>query len=527
MIRHILKKDLRLLWPFAAALAIVPFALTAVDLQRGHFHIDDPTLASLLLLLELAFYFGAAAFTLTLIHQDSLVGVRQDWLTRPIRRRDLLAAKLIFTLAVVQLPMLLANLLEGLIDGFSFTHALLPALTQNLWLLLAFTLPVLAVASLTRSMTSATAYAVGIFAVFTCGFILLKMITGNPLGPTQATALEWIPATARLLIYLAASVAILRLQFFRRRTRAATPVLGAALVLSLIVDLTPWPLAFHWQQALSPSPSAATAVQISLDTGTDAASPLKRASLPSARGLSTLHLPITVSGLPPHSILKIDRTVVFAQLTGSRRRILLSEPNAPGGFHVPRYATAAAPSYQRIQTIHVRPRIDSTIQSRRVTLYITYSATLLRLSSVNQLSPTRANLRIHGFGSCQTRINESQTEVQLRCLQIGHPNQCMAAYLENPATGQRNPSIHGCRDNYSPWFGRYKPLNTTSFMGANMPFRDPSGLIHYPVNASQLRNSAVMLRSYHPIAYFTRTLVIPNVLLSNFAAQPRATVQTQ
>lgn len=520
MIRHILSKDLRLLWPFATALALVPFALTMVDLQRGHFRIDDAALGSFLLLLELAFYLGAAALMLTLIHQDSLVGVRQDWLARPIRRRDLLAAKLVFVLATVQLPMLLANLLEGLLDGFSFGHALVPALSQNIWLLIAFTIPVLAIASLTRNMTTATAYAVGIFVAVMCGAILLKIVTGNPLGPTQATAIAWIPGAARLLIFVTASVMILLLQFFHRRTRASIAVLAAALVLSVIPVLAPWPLVFRLQQRLSPIAPDAGAVRISLQTSAGTASPLKKASLTTTREISTLHVPITVSGLPPGSMLKVDRAVVFAQPAGSRHRILLSRRNLSSSFHVPGYTADGAVSNSYNETLHLRPRAATAIQSSRVTLYITYSATLLRPSLVQRLAPVGANLRLKGIGWCQTRLDESQTGVELRCLQIGHPSQCLNTYLENPATGRRNPGVQGCRGSYKPWFGRYKPLDTTAFMGANLPFHDPAGLVHYPVGASQLQSAVVVLRTYQPEAHFTRTLTIPDVPLRAFAGQP-------
>lgn len=243
MIRHILRKDFRLLWPFATALALVPFALVAADLDRGHFRLEDPAMNSLLLFLEIIFYFGGGALILTLIHQDSLVGVRQDWLARPIRRRDLLVAKLLFVLIVVQLPMLLANLLEGLADGFSFGHAFLPAITQNLWLFLAFTLPVLAIASLTKNLTGAIASAVAILMAMICWAILMKILSGGyPLGPTQNSAIAWIPGTGKLLIYLAGSSAVLALQFFRRRLRVSIIVLATAFALSLFTEMIPWPL---------------------------------------------------------------------------------------------------------------------------------------------------------------------------------------------------------------------------------------------------------------------------------------------
>jgi hypothetical protein len=130
-----------------------------------------------------------------------------------------------------------------------------------------------------------------------------------------------------------------------------------------------------------------------------------------------------------------------------------------------------------------------------------------------------ANLRLPGIGWCQTRLNNDQTQVQLHCMQVGYASQCMAAYLLDPVTGQRNPDIHGCLDNDSPWFGRYKPLDTTTFAGANMSFRDPSGLIHYPVTASQLQHSVVRLRTYQPMAYFTRTLVIRGIRLSSLISR--------
>ena len=430
MISHIVKKDFRLLWPFAAALALVPFALVAVNLQRGHFHLEEPTLDSLLLFLEIIFYFGGGALILTLIHQDSLVGVRQDWLARPIRRRDLLAAKLIFVLVVVQLPMLLANLLEGLADGFSFGHAFLPAISQNLWLLLAFTLPVLAIASLTKNLTGAIAGAVAVLMAMICWAILMKVLSGGyPLGPTQNSAIAWIPGTAKLLIYLAGSSAVLVLQFFRRRLRTSIIVFAGTLALALFTELTPWPLAFRWQQNLSPSPSAAGPVNIAFDPSLkNTRPPALSGATPNLRGvaLSTnlgnpmLYLPLQVSGLPPNAILKIDRTVVYVQASGTSRRIMLSTPNASNSFEIPTDTATASAPYHEDEAIHVRPRIYAALKNRRVTVTVQYSATLLRLASVNELSPVAANARLPGIGWCQTRLSNSQTEVH----QCQHYSDC-------------------------------------------------------------------------------------------------------
>ena len=52
--------------------------------------------------------------------------------------------------------------------------------------------------------------------------------------------------------------------------------------------------------------------------------------------------------------------------------------------------------------------------------------------------------------------------------------------------------------------------------GRNLPFRDPTGLAHYPVDGSQLAESQVVLRTYQPQDHFTRRLVIPEIRLKDW-----------
>jgi hypothetical protein len=52
--------------------------------------------------------------------------------------------------------------------------------------------------------------------------------------------------------------------------------------------------------------------------------------------------------------------------------------------------------------------------------------------------------------------------------------------------------------------------------GRNLPFHDPTGLAHYPVDGSQLAESQVVLRSYQPLDHFIRRLVIPEIRLKDW-----------
>src|SRR6516165_9516313 len=111
MVWHMFKKEVRLLWPFVLGAAGIQFAQAAVRytlVQAGA--AAAQTLLILLGLLTPVSLLAAAFLIATAVHQDAVPGVRQDWLVRPVRRKDLLFAKLLFLLVMVHGPILLADM---------------------------------------------------------------------------------------------------------------------------------------------------------------------------------------------------------------------------------------------------------------------------------------------------------------------------------------------------------------------------------------------------------------------------------
>jgi len=53
--------------------------------------------------------------------------------------------------------------------------------------------------------------------------------------------------------------------------------------------------------------------------------------------------------------------------------------------------------------------------------------------------------------------------------------------------------------------------------GFNLDFRDPSDLIHYPVNASMVNSAQVLVRNYIVAGHFTLHLTIPAVRLADWS----------
>ncbi len=529
MIWHIFKKDFRLLWPFALAIAILPFAIVAVHLKMDHFFAENDTLEALLMLLELMLYFGAASLTAVAVHHDSLADVRQDWLARPIRRRDLLAAKLLFVLLAAQLPLLLANLACGLIDRFAFFSTLSASITEDLYFFLGFMLPVFAFVSLTRNLTEALG---GAFALF-IGVMGLEMLLaatngGSVLGPTAGTGVAWIPQTERLLIYLLAASAILGSQYFRRATRVSRYVLAGAIVLCALTQVAPWRYAFGFEKALSAAPAADPSIHFDPALGRYH-SPVSAETQSSATQLDTqnlrvpqkgaeIYFPVEVSGVDRGSILKIDSASVHLLGAHGKHESVINIAGDPGGFEVPNDGAADSAPVTHFEPVQIRSSIYNRIKNTPVTLQIDYSETALRLASTASLPAIGANQRVPGVGWCQSQFNDDKTAVEVRCLAAGHLPQCSTILLENPATRAQNPAIHGCLDDYSPYFGRYKPPDLITREGANLYFRDTAGLLHYPVDAAQIARSRVLLKSYGVAAHFSQQLTIPAIRLVDWSA---------
>jgi hypothetical protein len=530
MVWHILKKDWRLLWQFALTVVVTQFALAATDLQLGHFHRFDPAPRQLQLVLERLVYFGTACFIIALIHQDALVDVRKDWLVRPIRRRDLLASKLTFILLVIQVPLLVAELGEGLAAGFPFRHALSAALSENAVFLIGLTLPVLAIAVITRSLAQAIASSLAVLIVFSYGqFMLRNLAHGN--GLTAGSAVEWVSDGLRMLVCLVGVTLVVVLQYFRRRTRSSTVMLGMVLALCLLVQLIPWKYAFRAQAMEHNDRAVSNLVSLRFTSSksalpsssiADPTAALRNADYSKRDGDMRIALPIEVAGMPEDSILRIDRAVVH-----------LIPPD--GTRPVPLEATATADSDVEITSgpetptgsnIHAEPiKIRASVYRRwmnvPVSIAIDYSITLLETSSVHEIPAIEGDGRFPDAGWCKSALDEDEgrVEIEARCLQAGFIPQCATFLLVDPATGAHNPIVHGCRNDYSPWFGRYTPLSTISVSAANLRFRDPGAIVHYPVDASKIKNAKVVIRSYQPVAHFERLVTLSNIRIADWVSE--------
>jgi len=263
MIGHILRKDWKLLWPMVVFVTLIQTCREWVTYQRGIFG-DDGTAAELLGSLTLGWFVGIATLAVAVVQQDAIRGVDQDWLIRPLKRTELLLAKVLFVVLTVGLPMLLLNLAHAVAAGFPLNAAFVLGAYKEVYVIVCLVIPVMALAAATGGMTELIVLGGALIAVFATTFSVYGLLVGANSCPTRDTGVVWLQHLLQHIGILFGAVLILCLQYYRRATRlsCALAVVGA---LAIVFAQLPWKTAFAIQRSLSPEPGVAAGIVLSFE----------------------------------------------------------------------------------------------------------------------------------------------------------------------------------------------------------------------------------------------------------------------
>jgi hypothetical protein len=513
MIWHIFKKDVRLFWHFAAVAALLAWLTLFVSHQASH---DDriPQMWSLLNLLLILHLLASGLLAAIAVHADAIPGMRQDWLVRPIERRDLLLAKLLFVAVMVIGPDFLGFTCKALLEDMPVSQILAQALWQNLCLLAAFYLPVMAFASITRN------FAENIVAIVTAIAVLVSLKQSLDLLLPHAkmvdwTGLEWMGEYAVVCVAAIGAAAIVVWQYFRRRVVAARWLATIVGVLAVATDFTPWQPAFALQQRLSPHPGGASRVALEFRPELGRFRQWESGNLGGHTFIgfpqgAKLYLPLHVSGLGPGTVLRTD--MVHGRTIDPDGKSQDLEPVIP-----PRILNEgeSSPDGRTLYDLLYLPAVAfENLRATPVRLELDHSLTLLHLDHSFSIPAIDAHESVPGFGFLETRLDRAGTQVQVRGQMVPRTAPCMTLFLENAKTGSRNPEVTACN-------GQYGPFNLQLFSESrraqfDLPIRDTAGQLQLPVDGSQLRDARVVMRFYTPVEHFTRRVAISNVHLGDW-----------
>lgn len=230
---HIFRKDVRHFWREIVAVLVLVVLYGVREVQSwsesanmayglgGIFGGYRLLLGLVVVLLPLAWVFIVTRS----VHEESLVGDQQFWVTRPYRWPQLLIAKIVFLLAFVSVPAFLLQIVLLAKAGFSPTHYLIGLVGIDIGTLLLL-FPIFVLATVT---SSSRLMGLAILAV------LLLGIGGSMVGMYVSSSGFAGPSGAVVLgLACLTGIAVVLLQYSRRKTLLSRLLLVSLVVLVLV-----------------------------------------------------------------------------------------------------------------------------------------------------------------------------------------------------------------------------------------------------------------------------------------------------
>jgi hypothetical protein len=479
---HIFKKDVRYLrWELGASLlftATFAYAQIHRDLLReGRAFIGGFLFA--------AFWGFLCA---RLIQAEAIPGDRQFWITRPYDWRSLLTAKLLFVVAFISAPLLVADAVVLAREGFS-VPANVPGLLWSVGLVTAgLVLMLCALATLTRGLAQWM-----LSLLFTVGaFIGLDWIgKGNVWGGVQ-----WIRDHGDMAIWFATASVILLWQYKHRRTAGSIAMMAAGLIGSwLYGDYGSSTLAFEAQMRLSKPKADPSAIQLTFHPSTEHAIPQPEPYIQrSGRETLLLALPVDVSGLGEGMDVMSDEVEVAIQ-DGNGKTWDVDQNIGSTLQH-------RTVGYRQILNI-TREDFEKT-KARPVRLRLTLYLTLLGNPASKVLRAGAGLETVRGIGRCEA-MGDHLVET-IECISpLRDPSNVLVANL-GPNRGR-----FFVVTSYSPFpaDSSISPLHWYTHGGAQYGYRGSPEYMQ------------ATLISLEPLAHFRRDLDLRDVYLADYQARPQ------
>jgi len=420
LILHIFKKDLRHHW-LAFLVSVAILAIYVWD-QPRHWTVHAPDLrlfSNLLRYLPL-FLCLAWAFLLTRIVQDeSLVGDRQFWLTRPYKWHALLAAKLFAALILLHLPLFLAQLLLLKLAFYPVLASVSGLLQVHLMLFASLTLPAFVVASITRTIGQATLVVLGLF------LVLLGIASLDFVFPSLNFSADNYDNIQMIIVFVAV-VSVIVVQFAYRKTRFSWCIIAASISATLaLVFISGNP---ELQNRSMPLPTAAHPLPVKLTFDSSVSFQHQPGEQLDSFGLDpNLELPFLLDGIPENSLV---------QIAGVKLDFDLSS-----GEHWTSYWHSASeilvPGRTRVwPSITVKRAIFDQNRNSSVNAHLSLAFNVYRVAASSSIFVMGDSLRLPD----DTRCTHDQLLSRMRCFSAIQSPGAFVLFADLPNAGCAGPS---------------------------------------------------------------------------------------
>jgi ABC-type transport system involved in multi-copper enzyme maturation permease subunit len=509
MIWHIFRKDLRLLWPIAALVAAVQWLNAGLLISGGQFaratigELSELGWISNIALPGVAML-GLAALVIAAIQQDRLPGTTQDWLTRPIPRRQLLAAKLLFVVLTGLLPILASDLAMGLAEHLDLADVVAGSLTRSAVLLCLVCLPAALIGAVTRTLTESLVLMLAVGILLIVEFITLTQVRVSL--PLIQTGFGWIIAPILVFLNLGALAILLPLQFLWRSANRVRWLLAAYFCLLPAVMFISSDAAFQIHRALE-SRNNGSPVSITLDanrriTFTPTSSYVGR---PGKIVSVELRVPVVVSNLGPGNRIYIDRVKLhfIGEHEGRSSNEDLSNVNQ-FGFIVDRSVDPGKPSPEILLRLPFDAFNAARAAQSRVEIEIL--GTKLRLTAEKSIQSLAAgSIDEHGRCYRQNVVRFGAGSKVIYCVSARPIGNCVDIW--DSSRPHRSTGMNGYRcggSAYAPW---PLPLWRDAYYSVWFRATDEWQLqARADASSEPPRKSDLIITNYVPDVHFVRTV---------------------
>ncbi|HVH88861.1 MAG TPA: hypothetical protein VM912_19230 [Terriglobales bacterium] len=171
-----------------------------------------------------------------LIHDESLAGDRQFWVTRPYRWPQLLAEKILFIVLYINLPLLVGQVAILKLTGFPALTYLGGLLTMQATITMIFLLPVFLLAVVSARFVQVIVAGFAAVLYLSVHSFMIEKIPNSSMQHA-ASVLD----TLFTIIAICAVLTVIFLQYGRRQTLISRSIIGAtALLMTLFAAITPY-----------------------------------------------------------------------------------------------------------------------------------------------------------------------------------------------------------------------------------------------------------------------------------------------
>lgn len=419
-ILHIFRKDVRHFWIEILASLVLLVAYTWRTIHGWSTPQEFPGLLEILWqwvtpLLPISWCF----LIIRVVHDESLVGDRQFWVTRPYEWPKLLAAKVLLAVTFISLPLFVADIVLLHKAGFSPFHYLLGLLSMQEFMVLFLILPAIVAAAVTSTVVQVLLSVVGIVLYLIGITSIVSVIPNSGVGPGSS-----VLGTLGLVIFLGVAVAVTLVQYARRRAWRSRLLIFAAAAAMLVASAA-MPYSILTAHAFPP-PAAGKPPMVQLQFG-PALPPSPGKRVPEEiNGRVALLFPLRVSGVAADSVVIEGGTL--ATIRSADGRSWTSHWLAEGGLLWP----GQDGTYEQVW---VDKNFLQQEQSASASVHFSFALTSYHETETRQVVAHEGIFAVPGVGFCWV-----DSQVMLR----GNRIECHAPIVSPGFMARMEPSASTC-----------------------------------------------------------------------------------